>query len=101
MKIDPAYRTDFAALKRTARSDFLATLGAYGSFPEQLRQVMPTDAIWVRDVTQSNTTWGDRIFPVYGPHQSVLPVGAGIVEADMTSVGECPAHYPFNQRPAA
>ena len=39
---------------------------------------MPKDAIWVRDVTQSNTTWGNRIFPVYSPHQSVFPVGAGI-----------------------
>ena len=78
LKIDPAYRSDFAALKQTARADFLATLGVYGRFPEQLRPVMPKDAIWVRDVTQSNTTWGNRIFPVYSPNQSVFPVGAGI-----------------------
>ena len=39
---------------------------------------MPKDAIWVRDVTQNNTTWGNRVFPVYSPHQSVFPVGAGI-----------------------
>jgi acetolactate synthase-1/2/3 large subunit len=71
MKIDPAYRDDFAVLKRAARDDFLATLGVYGTFPEQLRPVMPKDAIWVRDVTQSNTTWGNRIFPLYSPHQSV------------------------------
>ena len=41
MKIDPAYRGEFAALKQTARADFLATLGVYGTFPEQLR---PRDA---------------------------------------------------------
>ncbi len=78
MSVDPAWRGDFATLKETTHSDFLATLGVYGSFPGQLRPVMPKDAIWVRDVTQSNTTWGNRIFPVYSPRQSVFPVGAGI-----------------------
>ena len=91
MKIDPAYRTDFATLKQTARSDFLATLGVYGTFPEQLRPVMPKDAIWVRDVTQSNTTWGNRIFPVYSPHQSVFPVGAGIGQGLSLSLGAAAA----------
>ena len=32
MKIDPAYRSDFASLRQTARAEFLATLGVYGSF---------------------------------------------------------------------
>ena len=91
MKIDPAYRTDFATLKQTARSDFLATLGVYGTFPEQLRPVMPKDAIWVRDVTQSNTTWGNRIFPVYSPHQSVFPVGAGIGQGLSLGLGAAAA----------
>ena len=40
--------------------------------------MLPKDAIWVRDVTQSNTTWGNRVFPLYAPHQNVYPVGAGI-----------------------
>ena len=91
MKLDPSYRSDFTALKRTARADFLATLGAYGSFPEQLRPVMPKDAIWVRDVTQSNTTWGNRIFPVYSPNQSVFPVGAGIGEGLSLGLGAAAA----------
>jgi acetolactate synthase I/II/III large subunit len=91
MKLDPPYRGDFAALKQTARADFLATLGVYSSFPEQLRQVMPKDAIWVRDVTQSNTTWGNRIFPVYSPHQSVFPVGAGIGQGLSLSLGAAAA----------
>jgi acetolactate synthase-1/2/3 large subunit len=91
MKIDPAYRSDFTTLKQTARADFLATLGVYGTFPEQLRPVMPKDAIWVRDVTQSNTTWGNRIFPVYSPHQSVFPVGAGIGQGLSLGLGAAAA----------
>lgn len=91
LKIDPAYRNEFAALKRTAQADFLATLGVYSSFPEQLRPAMPKDAIWVRDVTQSNTTWGNRIFPVYSPHQSVFPVGAGIGQGLSLGLGAAAA----------
>jgi acetolactate synthase I/II/III large subunit len=91
LKLDPAYQKEFAALKQTARADFLATLGVYGSFAEQLRSVMPKDAIWVRDVTQSNTTWGNRIFPVYSPHQSVFPVGAGIGQGLSLGLGAAAA----------
>jgi acetolactate synthase-1/2/3 large subunit len=91
MQIDPAYRSDFATLRQAARDDFLATLGVYGTFPAQLRPVMPKDAIWVRDVTQSNTTWGNRVFPVYSPQQSVFPVGAGIGQGLSLSLGAAAA----------
>lgn len=91
MRIDPAYRSDFATLRQQALGDFLATLGVYGTFPEQLRPVMPKDAIWVRDVTQSNTTWGNRVFPVYSAHQSVFPVGAGIGQGLSLSLGAAAA----------
>jgi acetolactate synthase-1/2/3 large subunit len=91
LKVEPAYHKEFAALKQTARSEFLATLGVYGSFSEQLRAVIPKDAIWVRDVTQSNTTWGNRIFPVYSPHQSIFPVGAGIGQGLSLGLGAAAA----------
>ena len=45
---------------------------------DQRLAAMPRDALWVRDVTLSHTTWGNRIFPVYGPRDSVYPVGAAI-----------------------
>ncbi|MBV8613526.1 MAG: thiamine pyrophosphate-binding protein, partial [Acetobacteraceae bacterium] len=53
---NPGYQRDFAAMRERVRAEFLATLGAYASFPEQLRRVLPRDALWVRDVTQNNTT---------------------------------------------
>ena len=78
LKVDAAYRDDFTAMKRKAQTNFRESLGPYASFPEQLRKAMPRDAIWVRDVTLSNTSWGNRLFPLYGPRDSVYPVGAGI-----------------------
>ena len=76
--VDPAFAADFQAAKARAQEDFRANLGPYSSFPAQLRAVMPRDALWVRDITLNNSTWGNRLFPVYGPRDSVYPVGAGI-----------------------
>lgn len=75
---DPAFPADLAETKRRAVEEFLATLGPYHGFCEQLRAVMPRDALWVRDITMSNTTWGNRVFPIYGPRDAVHPVGAAI-----------------------
>ncbi|MBV9250004.1 MAG: hypothetical protein JO227_12265 [Acetobacteraceae bacterium] len=48
---------------------------------------MPRDAIWARDVTQSNTTRGNRVFPIYSPQQNVYPVGAGIGQGLQLGIG--------------
>ncbi len=89
--VDPAYQGQFRALKEGARAEYLGTLGVYGSFADQLRPVLPKDAIWVRDVTQSNTTWGNRIFPLYDPRQNVYPVGAGIGQGLSLGIGAAAA----------
>ena len=91
LKVAPGYTDEFAALKRNAQSEFITTLGAYGTFSDQLRQVMPKDAIWVRDITQNNTTWGNRVFPIYNPHQNVYPVGAGIGQGLQLGIGAAAA----------
>jgi acetolactate synthase I/II/III large subunit len=91
LKVAPGYPEEFAELKRTAQRVYIDTLGAYGTFSAQLRAVMPKDAIWARDVTQSNTTWGNRVFPLYAPHQNVYPVGAGIGQGLSLGIGAAAA----------
>ncbi|MBW8268559.1 thiamine pyrophosphate-binding protein [Caldovatus aquaticus] len=75
---DPAFAAEFRETKRRAVAEYCAGLGPYADFPWQLRRAMPRDAVFVRDVTISHTTWGNRIFPVLGPRDSVHPVGAAI-----------------------
>jgi acetolactate synthase-1/2/3 large subunit len=87
MAIDPAFPAQFRALRQEVRADFLATLGVYSSFPEQLAAVLPKGAIWARDVTQNNTTWGNRVFPIDSPRQNVFPVGAGIGQGLSLGIG--------------
>jgi acetolactate synthase-1/2/3 large subunit len=87
MQIANGYPAEFAELKRKAQAEFIDTLGAYGTFSAQLRKVMPRDAIWARDVTQNNTTWGNRLFPLNAPEQNVYPVGAGIGQGLCLGIG--------------
>ena len=78
MDVDPAFAGDLAVARRTAAAAYRDLLGPYQTFPAQLRAAMPRDAVWVRDATVAGATWAHRLMPVYGPRDSVHPVGAGI-----------------------
>ena len=91
LKVAPGYINEFTDLKRNAQKIFIDTLGAYGTFSSQLRKVMPMDAIWARDVTQNNSTWGNRVFPLNAPNQNVFPVGAGIGQGLCLGIGAAAA----------
>ncbi|MDN3564742.1 thiamine pyrophosphate-binding protein [Paeniroseomonas aquatica] len=78
MQVDPAFAADFAEMRRRAQADYRDTLGPYADFPAELRRAMPRDALFVRDITLSNSSWGNRIFPVYGPRDAVHPISAAI-----------------------
>lgn len=76
--VDAGFAADFAALKSRAREEYLATLGPYSAFPDAIRAALPRDGVFVRDITIANSTWGNRVFPIYDPRSSVYPVGAAI-----------------------
>ena len=76
--VDAKFSDDFARLRERARGDFRQSLGPYASFPEQFRAAMPRGATWVRDITIANSSWGNRLMPVFDPSENVYPVGAGI-----------------------
>lgn len=76
--VDPGFAQDFAETKVRAHAEYRATLGPYADFADQMRAALPRDGVWVRDITISNSTWGNRIMPVFGPQDAVHPVGAAI-----------------------
>jgi acetolactate synthase-1/2/3 large subunit len=76
--IDPDFGAAIAQTRSAAAEAYRATLGPYASFPAQLRAAMPRDALWVRDATVSGATWAHRLMPVFGPRDSIHPVGAAI-----------------------
>lgn len=81
------FAKEFQAMKLRAREEFKATLGPYASFADQLRRVVPRNALWVRDITVANSTWGNRLYEVYGPRDAVHPIGAGIGQGLPLAIG--------------
>jgi acetolactate synthase-1/2/3 large subunit len=78
MQVDTAFAADLQQARVSASEAYRGILGPYATFPAQLRAAMPRDALWVRDATVAGATWAHRLMPVYGPRDSVHPVGAGI-----------------------
>jgi acetolactate synthase-1/2/3 large subunit len=87
MQIDPAFADQLRQLKVRARDEFKETLGPYGDFAGQLRRVVPRDAVWARDITVSNSTWGHRLFDLYEPRTNIYPTCAGIGQGLPLAIG--------------
>jgi acetolactate synthase-1/2/3 large subunit len=85
--VDPAFAADVGGTKRDARISFARTLGPYADFAEQLRAVMPRDAIWARDITINNSTWGNKLLPIDDPRANIYPIGAGIGQGLCLGIG--------------
>lgn len=78
MNVEAGFAGDIAGVREETRRNYRKQLGPYADFPEIFREAMPEDAYWVRDVTMSNTTWGNRVLPLSEPEQNIYPVGAAI-----------------------
>ena len=78
LEIENGFINELKRLKQEAITEYKSYLGPYGSFSERLRAVTPNDVLWVRDITLNNSTWGNRIFPLYGPRDGVFALGAAI-----------------------
>jgi acetolactate synthase-1/2/3 large subunit len=48
---------------------------------------LPSDFVWVRDVTVSNSTWGNRLLRLDGPRNGVHALGGGIGMGAAMAVG--------------
>ncbi len=78
LSVDKGFLDEVATAKVLANKSFRKGLGPYAELPDKLRAVMPRDCMWVRDVTLSNGSWGNKIFPVYNPRDGMYPIGLGI-----------------------
>lgn len=85
--IDAAFAQAVREAKPKAAEDFRQTLGPYKDFASQLRAVMPASAVFARDITLSNSTWGHRLFPLHEQSQNIYPVGAGIGQGLQLGIG--------------
>ena len=78
LTLDKEWENEISQLKNKILEDYKSNLGAYKNFPETIRKVLPENGMWVRDVTISNSMWGNRSMFINEPEQNIYPVGAAI-----------------------
>ena len=87
LHVDPGFGAEIAAVKEHSVQRLRDDLGVYAELVDILQEEMPPDAIWVRDVTVSNSTWGNRLLRISGPRNGVHAVGGGIGQGMPMAVG--------------
>ena len=76
--LDPAFASDVARARRAADAALRQQAGDYGAIIEALERLLPQDALWVRDITLSNSIWGNRAPRMRRPRQAIHAMGGGI-----------------------
>ncbi len=87
VKIDPAFGADLAKAKAAALEIVRKGLGPYTALLDSITEVAGKDFAWVRDVTLSNSIWGNRLPALAGPHDGVHALGGGIGQGAQMGIG--------------
>ncbi|WP_447775846.1 thiamine pyrophosphate-binding protein [Variovorax boronicumulans] len=86
-KADPQLLVDLRAAHDQAVATLRDGLGPYAELVRQLQSVAGRRFNWVRDVTVSNSTWGNRELRVFEPSAGVHATGGGIGQGMPMAIG--------------
>jgi acetolactate synthase-1/2/3 large subunit len=75
---DPELLTDLRKTHDQVVATLRDDLGPYSALVQQLQKVVGRNFNWVRDVTVSNSTWGNRELRFFAPDAGVHATGGGI-----------------------
>lgn len=78
MHIDPAFAADLRQAHDQAVASLRDGLGPYAALVDAVQADAGTQFNWVRDVTVSNSTWGNRELRIFDPRAGVHALGGGI-----------------------
>lgn len=87
LQVDPEFAGDLAAARELAVSDVVKGLGPYQRLVDSLQRAVGRDYNWVRDVTISNSTWGNRLLKIFAPRAGVHALGGGIGQGVQMAIG--------------
>jgi acetolactate synthase I/II/III large subunit len=76
--IDPRFATDLRLAHAAAVATLRQGLGPYAALVDVLQAQAGRRFTWVRDVTLSNSTWGNRELRLFSPRAGVHALGGGI-----------------------
>jgi acetolactate synthase I/II/III large subunit len=87
LQVDPKFAGELAATRKTAATETAEGLGPYSRLVEALQSAVGRDYNWVRDVTISNSTWGNRLLQIFEPRAGVHALGGGIGQGMQMAIG--------------
>jgi len=87
IQVDPAFAADLRRAHEAARSALLDGLGPYRQLVQTLQTAAGRDFNWVRDVTLSNSIWGNRELRIFNPLAGVHALGGGIGQGLAMGIG--------------
>lgn len=76
--LDPSFAADILAARQAAERALRQQAGDYAAIIEGLERHLPSDALWVRDITLSNSIWGNRAPRMRQPRLAIHAMGGGI-----------------------
>ena len=92
MQIDPNYLKDLAQARRESEALVDGTLGPYVAVKNALQAVAGRALWWVRDITLSNSMWGNRAPVLDHPRAGVHALGGGIGQGLAMGIGAAVAN---------
>jgi len=87
MQVDPALITDVQQAHTQAVNYVDSTLGQYAKLKQALSDQVGSDFWWVRDITLSNSMWGNRAPMLNHPRAGVHALGGGIGQGLAMAIG--------------
>jgi acetolactate synthase I/II/III large subunit len=87
MTIDKSLLSDLASVKAQAIEQVDAGLGSYIKLKDELNKQLQGNCWWVRDITLSNTMWGNRSLYINNPRAGVHALGGGIGQGLPMGIG--------------
>jgi len=88
LSVDPSLVFDVARARAQGEGTMRAAMGPYGSLADALlERVAPGRHPWVRDVTISNSTFGNRYVKFAEPRHGVHALGGGIGQGIAMGIG--------------
>jgi acetolactate synthase-1/2/3 large subunit len=95
LAVDAKFLDEVAAARAQSERKLAATLGPYRVVADALqRRVAPGRHPFVRDVTLSNSTFGNRYVHLAAPHLGVHALGGGIGQGVAMAIGAATAASP-------
>ena len=84
---DPGFAGDLHRARAAAEARLRGAIEPYDGLADALAAGMGRDALWVRDITVANSTWGNRLLQVHGPRNALHPAGGGIGQGLAMAIG--------------